>query len=36
MPIVEKLKGRDRRLAQCDVVRILDFLVWKAGNQKLI
>jgi hypothetical protein len=34
--IVDRLKGRDPRLAQCDVVRLLDFLVWKVGNQKLL
>jgi hypothetical protein len=36
IPIIERLKRRDHRLAQCDVVRQLDFLVWKVGNQKLL
>lgn len=36
MSIIERFKERDRRLMQCDVVRLVDFLVWKVGNQKLI
>lgn len=35
-PILERLKIRDVRLQQCDVVRLIDFLVWKVGNQKLL
>lgn len=35
-PIVERLKARDARLQRCDVVRLMDFLVWKVGNQKLL
>lgn len=35
MPIIS-LKARDKRLAQCHVNRILDLLVWKAINQKLL
>ena len=35
-PVVEKLKARDARLRELDDVRLLDFLVWKAGNQKLL
>ena len=36
IPILERLKARDSRLGQCDVVRLMDFLVWKVGNQKLL
>jgi hypothetical protein len=36
IPILDRLKARDRRLAQCDVVRLLDFLIVKVGNQKLL
>lgn len=35
-PILDRLQARDQRLAQCDVVRLVDFLVWKVGNQKLL
>jgi hypothetical protein len=35
-PILTNLKNRDQRLAQCDVIRLMDFLVWKVGNQKLL
>jgi len=35
-PILDRLKARDQQLAQCEVVRLLDFLVWKVGNQKLL
>jgi hypothetical protein len=35
-PILERLKTRDSRLKQCHEVRLLDFLVWKVGNQKLL
>ena len=35
-PILDRLKARDQRLAQCDDIRLLDFLVWKVGNQKLL
>jgi hypothetical protein len=34
--ILERLKERDKRLKNCDVVRLMDFLVWKVGNQKLL
>ena len=34
--IIDRLKMRDGRLANCQVVRLLDFLVWKVGNQKLL
>lgn len=34
--IVDRLKARDHKLAQCDAVRLMDFLVWKVGNQKLL
>jgi hypothetical protein len=36
IPILDRLKGRDPRLAQCDPVRLLDFLIVKVGNQKLL
>ena len=36
IPIINKLKARDKGLAQCHVNRILDLLVWKAINQKLL
>ncbi len=35
-PILGRLKARDPRLKKCDVVRLMDFLVWKVGNQKLL
>ena len=35
-PTLERLKARDARLVHCDVVRLVDFLVWKVGNQKLL
>ena len=35
-PILRRLKVRDTRLAACDAVRLMDFLVWKAGNQGLL
>jgi hypothetical protein len=35
-PILNRLKARDQRLAQCDDIRLVDFLVWKVGNQKLL
>jgi hypothetical protein len=34
--ILDRLRNRDSRLNNCNVVRLLDFLVWKAGNQKLL
>ena len=36
IPLLKRLKSRDHRLSQCDDVRLLDFLVWKIGNQKLL
>ncbi len=36
MPILERLKDRDDRLRCCHDVRLLDFLVWKVGNRKLL
>jgi hypothetical protein len=36
IPILDRLKARDQRLAQCDPVRLLDFLIVKVGNQKLL
>lgn len=35
-PVLQRLKARDPRLADCDDVRLIDFLVWKAGNQRLL
>ena len=34
--ILKKFKARDSRLKECDEVRLLDFLVWKVGNQRLL
>lgn len=34
--ILERFKLRDQRLKDCDVVRLMDFLVWKVGNRKLL
>ena len=36
VPILDRLKTRDAQLAQCANIRLLDFLVWKVGNQKLL
>jgi len=36
IPILNKLKKRDSRLSQCDDLRLIDFLVWKIGNKKLL
>jgi hypothetical protein len=36
IPILDRLKARDQRLAQCDPVRLIDFLIVKVGNQKLL
>ena len=35
-PVLKRLKARDSRLKKCDEVRLVDFLVWKVGNQKLL
>ncbi|HZQ44482.1 MAG TPA: hypothetical protein VFA99_14600 [Acidobacteriaceae bacterium] len=35
-PILQRFKARDEKLALCHVNRLLDFLVWKVGNQKLL
>jgi hypothetical protein len=35
-PILNRLKARDQQLVQCDDIRLMDFLVWKVGNQKLL
>ena len=35
-PIIRRLQQRDLQLAGCHVVRLIDFLVWKVGNQKLL
>jgi hypothetical protein len=34
--ILDRLKTRDPKLGQCDNIRLLDFLVWKVGNRKLL
>ena len=34
--VLESLKTRDPLLAACREVRLIDFLVWKVGNQKLL
>ena len=34
--IMDRFKSRDALLASCHVVRLMDFLVWKVGNQKLL
>jgi hypothetical protein len=36
IPNLHRLKLRDQRLAQCHAIRLLDFLIWKVGNQKLL
>jgi hypothetical protein len=35
-PILDRFKARDARLRGCHDVRLLDFLVWKVGNGKLL
>jgi hypothetical protein len=34
--ILDRLKSRDSQLAKCHAVRLVDFLVWKVGNQRLL
>jgi hypothetical protein len=34
--VLGKFTTRDARMKNCDVVRVMDFLVWKVGNQKLL
>lgn len=34
--IMERFKSRDARLASCHPNRLLDYLVWKVGNKKLL
>lgn len=36
IPIINRLKARDERLTFCHAIRLMDFLVWKVGNQKLL
>ena len=36
IPIINRFKTRDDRLALCNVIRLVDFLVWKVGNLKLL
>lgn len=35
-PILERFKARDNKLKNCHDIRLLDFLVWKVGNRKLL
>lgn len=34
--ILNRMKERDSRLKECNEIRLLDFLVWKVGNGKLL
>jgi hypothetical protein len=34
--ILDNFKQRDQGLIKCDVIRLMDFLIWKVGNQKLL
>jgi hypothetical protein len=34
--VLQNLKRRDTRLTGCHDIRLLDFLVWKVGNQRLL
>ena len=34
--VLNRLRARDAGLADCDDVRLMDFLVWKAGKQNLL
>lgn len=36
LPILKRLRARDKELSGCHVVRLMDFLVWKVGNRKLL
>lgn len=36
IPIMDRLKKRDARLAECHPVRLMDFLVWKVGSLQLL
>jgi hypothetical protein len=36
IPIINRLKARDERLPRCDINRLMDLLVVKVGNQKLL
>ena len=36
IPIMDRLKKRDARLAACHPVRLMDFLVWKVGSLQLL
>ncbi|MGA2077274.1 MAG: hypothetical protein ABSH52_27625 [Terriglobia bacterium] len=35
-PVLERLKVFDSRLSKCHEVRLMDFLVWKTGKEKLL
>ena len=34
--ILDQLKSRDAELAKCHPIRLIDFLVWKVGSEKLL
>jgi len=34
--ILDRFKSRDRQLANCHAIRLVDFLVWKVGSQRLL
>ncbi|HIG31741.1 MAG TPA: hypothetical protein EYQ50_29565 [Verrucomicrobiales bacterium] len=34
--ILERFKSKDKGLQSCHIVRLMDFLVWKVGNQNLL
>lgn len=36
VPILNRLRAREPQLVQCDDIRLVDFLVWKVGNQNLL
>lgn len=36
VPILARFKGRDAGLNKCHEARLMDFLVWTIGNQKLL
>ena len=36
LPVLNRLKARDKQLPSCHVVRLMDFLVWTVGNRKLL
>jgi hypothetical protein len=34
--VLSRLRNRDQQLRECSIVRQIDFLVWKAGNERLL